>query len=249
MNSRLRLRILVYLGVGVVSLFSAIATSQPEEETMVRLDVANEPTLGPFLIDGSGFALYSSDEPCEGDCEGVWEPITVADAIGFGPEVSLGLIGTVSLADTSLQVTYNELPLYRFADDLEPGQHSGQGLDNTWYLVSPDGELKPTVAESVMDSASVDPSVMEAGATTFANVCSSCHGASGGGGLGPRLVGNERLADLPRIARMVINGSGYMPAVGRQMSDEQLAAVFTFIRNSWGNEFGPVEPEEVRAAR
>jgi len=48
-----------------------------------------------------------------------------------------------------------------------------------------------------------------------------------------------------------VNGVKYtqpMPAFG-QLSDEEVAAVATYIRNSWGNKFGGVKPEQAKAAR
>jgi len=40
-----------------------------------------------------------------------------------------------------------------------------------------------------------------------------------------------------------------MPAFGGQFDDQQVAAIVTYIRNSWGNDFGPVSPDEVAAKR
>lgn len=39
-----------------------------------------------------------------------------------------------------------------------------------------------------------------------------------------------------------------MPAFA-QLSDEELAAVATYIKNSWSNKFGGVTPDEFKAAR
>lgn len=258
MHPRVTLRLLIGIGTLLVAVMSALAASQSSRDALLRISIDSTPEVGQFLVDGDGFTLYGksssavSEDLCVGDCLDTWQPALVTDVIGFDSGVSLNLIGTLELSESATQVTYNGIPLFRYIDDLEPGQRNGQGIDEHWTLVSPDGELLELVAEdsdSAADEATVDPEIMETGAKVFADVCSSCHGANGNGGLGPRFVGNERLTDTHRIARMVINGSGYMPPVGRQMSDEDLAAVFTFIRNSWGNEFGPVAPEEVKAVR
>ncbi len=39
-----------------------------------------------------------------------------------------------------------------------------------------------------------------------------------------------------------------MPGFGG-LSDDEVAAVATFVRSSWGNEFGPVTAAEVAAER
>ena len=49
---------------------------------------------------------------------------------------------------------------------------------------------------------------------------------------------------------MVVNGVTYnqvMPAL--QLSNEDVAAVLTFVRNSWGNKGESVSPSEVEAVR
>jgi mono/diheme cytochrome c family protein len=42
---------------------------------------------------------------------------------------------------------------------------------------------------------------------------------------------------------------GSMPAYAKQLSDQQIADVANFIRNSWGNAAPPVTPAQVRKAR
>jgi mono/diheme cytochrome c family protein len=79
--------------------------------------------------------------------------------------------------------------------------------------------------------------------------CSSCHGGEGGGSQGPRLSGNERLQEAAYVADIVIHGRGGMPGFGGRLSDEDIASLGTFIRNSWENDFGPLSPEEVQQRR
>jgi mono/diheme cytochrome c family protein len=85
--------------------------------------------------------------------------------------------------------------------------------------------------------------LFENGRTLFGINCAACHGADGQGAQGPALAGNEALEDDEYLSRTLIHGFGYMPPFGDQLSDQQLAAIATYIRNSWGNEFGPLEPE------
>jgi len=40
-----------------------------------------------------------------------------------------------------------------------------------------------------------------------------------------------------------------MPAMGAALSDEDLAAVLTYIRSSWGNNASPISAEQVKAVR
>lgn len=91
--------------------------------------------------------------------------------------------------------------------------------------------------------------VANLGAPKFAASCASCHGAGGQGGAGAVLAGNAELADADFVANTLIHGFGYMPAFGNQLSDEDIAQIGTYIRNSWGNDFGVLTTEEVEAAR
>jgi mono/diheme cytochrome c family protein len=79
--------------------------------------------------------------------------------------------------------------------------------------------------------------------------CADCHGVNGEGGVGPNLAGNQFLSDANSVVLQVIGGGGEMPAFGDSLNDQQIAAVATYVRNSWGNTFGPVTPEEVATAR
>jgi mono/diheme cytochrome c family protein len=53
--------------------------------------------------------------------------------------------------------------------------------------------------------------------------------------------------------RIVVGGKdgsvGLMPPMGRTMSDEDVAAVLTYIRRSWGHIASPVTELEVREVR
>ncbi|WIY52793.1 PQQ-dependent sugar dehydrogenase [Devosia sp. YIM 151766] len=87
------------------------------------------------------------------------------------------------------------------------------------------------------------------GRTLYGTTCAACHGPAGKGAQGPAFVGNEALGDTAYLATTLIHGFGYMPPFGSQLDDEQIASITTYIRNSWGNEFGPVTTAEVAEQR
>lgn len=92
-------------------------------------------------------------------------------------------------------------------------------------------------------------SLMKTGAKVFTNNCAVCHGQQGQGGLGIKFVGFAGLSNDGNVIRQVLNGGGHMPAFGGKLSDDQIAAVLTYVRNSWGNSFGPITPQEVSLYR
>jgi mono/diheme cytochrome c family protein len=71
------------------------------------------------------------------------------------------------------------------------------------------------------------------GAVIFGQRCAGCHGGDGSGGIGPRLAGGRVVADFPdpqqQIA-VVTNGRGGMPAFGKRLSGEEIAAVVDYTR-------------------
>jgi mono/diheme cytochrome c family protein len=88
---------------------------------------------------------------------------------------------------------------------------------------------------------------MAEGAQLFAKLCAPCHGADGGGMVGPPL---RQLADNVRgLVRIIVTGGAEMPPVGAQLSDRDIAAIATFVRNSWGSQYGWVGEDQVAAAR
>ena len=114
------------------------------------------------------------------------------------------------------------------------------------------------------DNAPLDPAVMALGQAQYL-VCSACHGQNGEGGVvGPPLAGSDWVAgpvsNLIRIqlrglqGPITVSGKGYnfpapMAPLGAGNTDENTAAVLTFIRNSFGNKASAVKPEQVKALR
>ncbi|WP_027882061.1 c-type cytochrome [Meiothermus rufus] len=84
----------------------------------------------------------------------------------------------------------------------------------------------------------------------YAQNCAGCHQATGQGlpGVFPALAGNPKVGDKNHVINTVLKGRNAMPAFA-QLSDQQVAAVLTYVRSSWGNSFGAIAEAEVKAAR
>lgn len=78
--------------------------------------------------------------------------------------------------------------------------------------------------------------------------CAECHGEQGEGTRAPTLIGSRIVGDGERFVRRLLFGGQLMPAFAT-LTDREIAAVTTYVRNSWGNEFGPVTEEEVSRLR
>ncbi|MCB0359851.1 MAG: cytochrome c [Bdellovibrionales bacterium] len=116
------------------------------------------------------------------------------------------------------------------------------------------------------------PAVMPGGAAPvksgeelFAQYCSACHQVTGKGvpGVFPPLDGSPYvLGDVHRMGSIMLYGlqgeisvlgttyNNVMAPLGPQMSDEELAAVATYVRSAWSNSVSePVEPSVFKELR
>jgi mono/diheme cytochrome c family protein len=93
--------------------------------------------------------------------------------------------------------------------------------------------------------------LMTDGGDVYARSCASCHGAQGEGGFGPQLAGNPFVGEMGGLVNQILGGSPErgMPPFAPTLNDQQIAAVATFVRNSWGNSYGAVAPAFVAQAR
>ncbi|PTY06734.1 cytochrome C [Verrucomicrobia bacterium LW23] len=105
---------------------------------------------------------------------------------------------------------------------------------------------------------------MKEGKSAYGSICASCHQAGGGGqpGTYPPLAGSEWVTGdshvlIPIVLHgvhgpMTVAGAQYnnnMQAWGPTIKDKKMAAILTYIRQSWGNNASPVTPEEVGKIR
>ncbi|WP_396433427.1 cytochrome c oxidase subunit II [Limnohabitans sp.] len=92
------------------------------------------------------------------------------------------------------------------------------------------------------------------GEKVYASNCAACHQANGqGGGAIKALDGSALVLDgnHANLISVMLNGAGNgaMPA-WKQLSDTEIAAVTSYIKNNWSNKTGQiVQPAEVLAAR
>lgn len=127
------------------------------------VEVRTNPEHGVILTDAEGMTLYlfTQDEEgesvCYGDCAEAWPPLVVDDS----PNIPDGLPGefdTTERDDGSMQVTYNGMPLYYFVSDEAPGDVTGQGVNDVWFVVNPtcDGAVQTTTEGEGMAQTTTD---------------------------------------------------------------------------------------------
>jgi cytochrome c oxidase cbb3-type subunit 2 len=97
------------------------------------------------------------------------------------------------------------------------------------------------------------------GEQLFSQTCAACHQQNGQGlpGAFPPLAGSDIVNDKDPKMMIEIILKGYdakpnygpMPPFGDQLSDEEIAAIMTHERSSWGNDAPAVTAEEVKQVR
>lgn len=92
---------------------------------------------------------------------------------------------------------------------------------------------------------------MKAGEKIYLGNCAACHQPTGTGipPNFPSLVGSAVVqGPAEAVAKQVIKGKNLMPPLGH-LSDADVAAVATYVRNSWGNAAGEVQAAAVAGQR
>jgi predicted lipoprotein with Yx(FWY)xxD motif len=131
------------------------------EETvdMHVVKLANSATLGSYLTDKDGNALYffSSDangaNNCTGGCITSWPVFNVTDLTvdQLGEGLDLGDFNSVSTPNGN-QLTYKGWPLYYYAPggvrEL-PGKTTGEGVGGVWFVAKPDYTIMLAKAQLV----------------------------------------------------------------------------------------------------
>ena len=115
---------------------------------MATIAVVSNVKLGPILVDGSGRTLYLFEadkgamSTCYSSCASYWPPVLTNGSPQAGAGANASLLGTTKRTDGTVEVTYAGHPLYQVVTDHNPGDATGQAVNNfgaLWYVVGPDG--------------------------------------------------------------------------------------------------------------
>ena len=115
------------------------SSGQPSfEEVIVELSAD-----GAHVVDENGMSLYlftlddSRTSSCTDACAETWPPFLGSPVAGDG--VDPELLGNAERGNGSIQVTYSGQPLYTYIGDTSPGDVTGNGFNEVWFLVGADG--------------------------------------------------------------------------------------------------------------
>lgn len=133
----------------------AALAGRPEGEEGLRVPakrariVADESGFGRVLFDANGQVIYvfEIDGPDQSNCTSeecveAWPPVLTEEEPTAGAGVDAGLLGTIRRDDGTLQVTFDERPLY-FYEHEGPGEIKCHNVDlhgGLWWVVTPSGD-------------------------------------------------------------------------------------------------------------
>jgi mono/diheme cytochrome c family protein len=124
--------------------------------------------------------------------------------------------------------------------------------------------LKSQAASPTAAASAPDPEALRRGAGIYSDACASCHLEDGVGQ--PRLfppLGHDAMlqqANPAGVLHLILAGTRIgtsasrpsplaMPSFAWKLSDQEIADVATYIRNSWGNQATPISDSAVSAVR
>jgi predicted lipoprotein with Yx(FWY)xxD motif len=116
---------------------ASVATSSAATTVQVRID----PALGTILVDGQGLTLYkyakdgANASACLAACATAWPPLAATGALTLPAGVP-GTLATFPRSDGVTQVSFNGVPLYRYAKDQRAGDVTGQGVGGVWSVAN-----------------------------------------------------------------------------------------------------------------
>ena len=146
----------------------------------------------------------------------------------------------VSLKIVSADVAHSFwVPAFGGKTDAIPGR-----TNHTWFQAQKAGVYPIRCAEfcgilhtnmqgSVHVGTTAAP-VSGLGKQVFEGVCASCHGLSGQGLIGPAIATSPTLQDPAALRKLIENGFGKMPAVGKGWDDQLITALDAYLKSSFG---------------
>jgi alcohol dehydrogenase (quinone), cytochrome c subunit len=211
------------------------------------LDERSDHFLGGALLDG-WYASNLRGDPVLG--LGRWNEQDIVQFLKVGHNAHATVFGSMLDAFNNSTQFMSDADLAGVAAYLE----SLRGTDG-----------KQTFAYDTKTQQALDGGDLQArGASLYLNQCSTCHARDGRGrgGFLPPLAGNAAVLERQpaSLLNIMLNGAGRIVVQGVPdsyrmtpfrilLSDQEIADVATFVRNSWGNSAEPVTALEVRNMR
>ena len=146
---------LVSLAAALVASTSAAEARSPSTPAHAKL-ILHKSEFGKVIFASNGNVVYmfgrdkTAKSTCYGICAKAWPPLLTKRMPTAGPGLNASLLGTTKRSDGSLQVTYNQHPLYFYSADMHGKimcQHAVMH-GGIWLVVKANGT--PSMAKGKM---------------------------------------------------------------------------------------------------
>lgn len=130
------MKYVISLCAAVIAALSLVACSAPDVKTSSADFVK---VTNGILTSSYGKTVYTYDKDqagsgkseCVSTCATNWPPVYVEPGIMLSGDFS-----TISRNDGQKQLTYKGKPLYFYAKDKNPGDKTGDNVNNVWHVVT-----------------------------------------------------------------------------------------------------------------
>jgi predicted lipoprotein with Yx(FWY)xxD motif len=149
---------------GALALAAAAApASVLAQEEPITVSTATD-DLGTYLVGPEGMTLYyftrdvtPGQSVCVGGCLEAWPPLLVGEGqeLVAGEGVS-GTLGVIPSEDGPGHATYRGRPLYYWVSDTEPGQTTGHGVNDVWFVALEDGSMPENPPALTLETATTE---------------------------------------------------------------------------------------------
>jgi len=146
---------------GTTPATTAAASSSPSSSPAAAaktLLTVRKTSAGYVLATHAGLTVYwysadvkgSGKSACTGSCLSTWPAVTGSPAAAPGVLLA-GKLGTITRPGGVVQATYNGYPLYTYAQDMAPGQVTGNDVGGVWHVIT-GATLSPSPASAAAAS-------------------------------------------------------------------------------------------------
>lgn len=122
-------------------------TQQQQPPAGMQISILMHPQLGPIMVDVNGRTLYHFAKDtawpmrsnCDAQCLKTWTPAAPVDPTkikGVDPK----LVGKMQRPDGTWQLSINCTPAYLYTGDQGYGDALGNGINNLWSAINPQGK-------------------------------------------------------------------------------------------------------------
>ena len=233
---------------------ASIVAATCGDEVAVLSQLAHRPDAPSAIVAALADSLLTSGVPSLRRTA-----LEIAASPACDPAAATAILGRAAAA-----ARLNDRRPARLVLDAEPRGFAERSRDPALAPIASriDPQLRWPGRQGVVEEAVPLTEMIDEGRRLFTN-CVVCHGAAGLGqpGVYPPLAGSPiAQGDPERFARIVLHGlEGPLTVLGKEYngimprppleSDEDVAAVMTYVRQAFGNKADPVSPALVRGVR